>query len=74
MEKLNLHGTKHEDVRRKVIHFIEDNWDSDREVEIITGNSDKMCSLVVEVLDEYNLSYKVGRVFNYSKGCLIVLM
>lgn len=74
MEKLNLHGTKHENVTRKVIRFIEDNWDSGREIEIITGYSNKMQELVINVLEEYNLSYKTGREFDYNKGYLVVLM
>jgi hypothetical protein len=74
MEKLNLHGTKHEDVTRKVIHFIEDNWDSNKEIEIITGYSNKMQELVINVLEEYSLSYRIGREFDYNKGYLVVLM
>lgn len=74
MEKLNLHRVRHIDVARKVIRFIEDNWSSDEEVEIVTGNSTKMKLLVAEVLDEYNLSYTVGRPFDYCKGYLVVTM
>ena len=74
MKKLNLHGTKHKDVKREVIHFIEDNWDSDEEIEIITGNSDKMRNIVIKVLNEYNLYYRIGRMFTYDNGCLIVSM
>lgn len=74
MEKLNLHGIRHRSVRQKVIRFLEDNWGSVREVEIVTGNSDKMRKLVIKVLDEYDLSYRIGRVFDYNKGCLIISM
>lgn len=74
MEKLNLHGTKHENVTRKVIRFIENNWNSGEEIEIITGYSNKMQGLVIDVLKEYNLSYRIGREFDYNKGYLIVLM
>jgi hypothetical protein len=74
MDKLNLHRTRHEDVKRKIIHFIEDNWDSGRKIEIITGYSNKMQELVIGVLEEYNLSYRIGREFDYNKGYLIVSM
>ncbi len=74
MDKLNLHGIKHESVKWKVIHFLEDNWSSGEEVEIVTGNSNKMRKLVIEVLDEYDLLYTIGRKFYYNKNCLIVLM
>lgn len=74
MKKLNLHGIKHKDVTRKVIHFIEDHWDSDEEVEIIVGNSNKMRKIVIAVLNEYSLCYRIGHMFTYDKGCLIISM
>lgn len=75
MEKLDLHRTRHSEVERKVIRFIEDNWGSGKEVEIITGNSDRMCELVINILDEYGLYYQKGRVFDLNnKGYLVVLM
>ena len=55
--KLDLHGVKHEDVRREVIRYIEDNWDSGDMVEIITGHSEKMKGIVFKVLMEYKLNY-----------------
>jgi len=73
MKKLDLHGTKHEDVRRKVIRFIEDNWNYDGEIEIITGNSYKMKKLVTEVVGEYDLTYKAP-MFDISGGCLRINM
>lgn len=74
MKKLDLHRTRHLNVKRKVIHFIEDNWGSDEEVEIVTGNSDSMRDLVIVVLDEYKLSYEIGQPFSCNKNCLMVLM
>jgi len=58
MKKLDLHGTKHVDVRNKVIRFIESNWNCGEEIEIITGNSYKMKKLVTEVASEYDLTYR----------------
>ena len=71
MNKLDLHGTKHEEVKRKTIRFIESNWGSGSEVEIITGNSFKMQDLVIDVIDEYSLTviYPV-----FDSGCLRVFM
>jgi DNA-nicking Smr family endonuclease len=63
MKKLDLHGLKHEDVKRKVIHFIEDNWNSGEVVEIITGHSPKMKHLTADVLDEYNLKWSSESLF-----------
>lgn len=58
MDKLDLHGIKHQDVRSMAIRFVEKYWDTDTEVEIITGHSERMKSIVKEVLDEYKLEYR----------------
>ena len=62
--KLDLHGVRHHEVRNKVIRLVEDNWGEGLNGEIITGNSDEMKSIVGNVLNEYNLDYKVGTFFN----------
>ncbi len=62
--KLDLHGVRHHEVRNKVIRLVEDHWGEGLNVEIVTGNSDEMKSIVGNVLDEYNLEYKVGTFFN----------
>ena len=75
MEKLDLHRTRHSEVKRKVINFIEDNWGSGEEVEIITGNSNKMCDIVTNMLDEYKLAYQIGRLFDLNnKGYIVTWM
>lgn len=70
--KLDLHGIKHEDVNSKVIRFIEKNWDSGNELEIITGHSTKMKSIVIDILDEYKLEYNIGRISEINKACIII--
>ncbi len=65
MNKLDLHGVKHGGVRRLVIRFIEDNWDSGKIVEIITGHSQHMKTIVEAVLDEYKLEYNSTETFGY---------
>ena len=68
--KLDLHGIRHEDVRRKLDVFL---WDSMqrklRHVEIVTGHSHKMKEIVYEVCQEYGFSIKEGVL---NKGYLIV--
>jgi len=72
MKKIDLHRTRHEKAKRKVIHFIEDNWGSGEEAEIITGNSLKMKALVINVLREYKLKYSSGRPFDHwNKGYIV---
>jgi len=55
-----------------VIRFIEKNWASKLEAEIVTGNSSIMQKLVMEVLDEYKLSYQISRMFDpYNQGYIV---
>lgn len=59
--KLDLHGVRHEEAKDKVIRFIEEHWGTGFEAEIITGHSTKMKGIVLNALDEYKLSYTIGR-------------
>ena len=72
IKKLDLHRVKHKDARTKVIRFIENYWGSDVEVEFITGNSQKMRGLVMNVLDEYGLTYQISRMFDLNNKGYIV--
>ena len=63
IEKLDLHGMRHEDARREVIRFIERFWNEPKELEIITGHSVIMKGIVINVIIEYDLPYHVGRMF-----------
>ena len=61
MKTLDLHGTKHEDVERKVLRFVESCWmNTEEEAEIITGHSDVMRKLALEVLKEYGAEAHIG--------------
>lgn len=64
--KLDLHRMRHEDAKRTVISFIESHWSVPAELEIITGNSIKMRSMVLNVLDEYKLPYQISRTFDLN--------
>jgi hypothetical protein len=70
--KVDLHKLRHEDARRSVINFIEDHWNEEAELEIITGNSQKMQGLVINVLDEYKLTYQISRMFDFNNKGYIV--
>ena len=72
MVKKDLHGIKHEDARREVIHFVEDHWDSEEPIYIVTGWSTKMSKIVKEVLDEYKLDYQDGDELGFNKGFIKV--
>jgi len=69
---IDLHKVRHEDARYAVIRFIENNWGSGLEAEIITGNSRSMQAIVISVLDEYSLKYQIGRMFDLNNKGYIV--
>lgn len=56
MAEIDLHGVKHEQVSNLLDRFI---WDSMRRgltsIDIITGNSEAMKTIVKDVLSEYEL-------------------
>jgi DNA-nicking Smr family endonuclease len=72
--KLDLHGTKHADAKNKVIRFIEKHWGTGVEAEFITGHSTKMKGIVLNTLDEYKLSYTIGRMFEPNAPRIISWM
>tara|TARA_Y100001963_G_scaffold62619_1_gene87363 strand:- start:404 stop:613 length:210 start_codon:yes stop_codon:yes gene_type:complete len=53
--RLDLHGVRHTEVDRIVENFILLN---EPPMRIITGNSDKMIELVIEVLDRNDVVYE----------------
>ena len=55
IKKLDLHGIKHEDVDRLVENFVLLN---NPPIRIITGNSNQMRDIVVEVLDRHDMEYE----------------
>ena len=68
--KLDLHGVKHEDVKRKLDVFL---WESMqrnlRQVEVITGHSVKMKEIVLETCNEYGFEVNEGIL---NRGYLII--
>lgn len=63
--EIDLHGTKHSQVRTKLDRFI---WVCMQNnvicANIITGNSEKMKKLVAQVLKEYKLDHSIGSPLN----------
>jgi len=52
--KLDLHGVKHEDVDRLVENFVLMN---NPPIRIITGNSEKMMLLTLDVLNRHDIEW-----------------
>tara|TARA_B100000131_G_C17609942_1_gene407144 strand:- start:224 stop:424 length:201 start_codon:yes stop_codon:yes gene_type:complete len=55
INKLDLHGIRHEEVDRLVENFVLLN---DTPMRIITGNSNIMRDLVIKVLDRHSIKYE----------------
>ena len=66
---LDLHGKRHHEVDLTVENFIFLNQD-DCPLLIVCGNSQKMISLVIQVLDRVGSIYEEGKGYNY--GTVIV--
>jgi hypothetical protein len=65
LNKLDLHGVRHDDVDRLVENFVLLNTTPMR---IITGNSDKMVRLVTDVLKRHDMEYE-----NFKPGQITIL-
>lgn len=72
--KLDLHGHTHEEARKELIKCIEKHWGSNSELEIITGHSARMKGIVLNTLDEYKLTYTIGRMFEKNAPRIITWM
>ena len=69
--KLDLHGTRHRDVKREVISFIEKNFnDYNNDFEVVTGHSSIMKDIVISVLKEYKIAHVVGK---YGYGDTVII-
>lgn len=65
--KLDLHGMSHYQINSHVDGFIWSCMKSNKSyAEIITGNSDRMKSLVIEIIKDYKLEYQVGDIHNHG--------
>tara|TARA_Y100001963_G_C6493606_1_gene314586 strand:- start:81 stop:281 length:201 start_codon:yes stop_codon:yes gene_type:complete len=55
INKLDLHGIRHDEVDRIVENFVLLN---NSPMRIITGNSDRMRDLVIKVLDRHDIQFE----------------
>ena len=68
--ELDLHGLRHHEVCILVEDFILENQDQ-LPLRIITGNSNKMKSIVTNVIQKHNFNYSDGDFYN--RGYILVL-
>ena len=64
-KQLDLHGVRHQDVERLVENFVLLN---ELPLKIITGNSDEMRRLVINVLERHHMNY-----WSFKPGQLTIL-
>jgi DNA-nicking Smr family endonuclease len=63
--KLDLHGKSHYEISNLVDQFIWEGMIRDKhEVEIVTGNSDRMKDFVIKSIQDYKVEYKIGDLWN----------
>jgi DNA-nicking Smr family endonuclease len=63
--KLDLHGKSHYEISNLVDQFIWEGMQRGKdEIEIVTGNSDRMREFVIKTIKDYNMEYKIGDLWN----------
>lgn len=58
--EIDLHGLRHCEAERFLIRKIEELWDTETQVHIITGHSPRMKEIAINILKEYKLEYEEG--------------
>lgn len=73
INKLDLHGMSHYHINSHVDNFI---WECMKKnvgsADIITGNSERMQGLVIDIIKDYNIEYLVGD--NSNRGYIKIIL
>lgn len=67
LKTLDLHNIAHSEAERLVVNFL---MTSEMPVQIITGKSEQMRGIAVNVIEKYNFGYHFK--FFSNTGCMIV--
>lgn len=67
MKTLDLHGSHHESVEHLVESFF---YNNDFPVKVITGKSEQMQQIVLDIVERYGYDYHYERLIN--QGCLVI--
>ena len=74
MRKLDLHGITHDQVSSLVQDWVITEYNNGyRDLQIITGKSEKMIKIASEALTEAGFKFRVGDYFGENKGFIQVL-
>lgn len=68
MIELDLHGYRHEQAMNIVERAINSMWGTNQELRLITGYSDALKKIVVDILRKYNLDYCIGDFSGQNMG------
>jgi len=74
MEKVDLHGVRHGEVSGLLIRKIEEFWNKDVELHIVTGYSEQMKEIVINILNEYKLDYQIGDFLKSNNGYITTIV
>ena len=66
MEKLDLHGMPHYLVENDLVRTLNRLWNTNTELEVVTGNSERMKDIVMKVLREHGLEFQDGDMHNFG--------
>jgi|TARA_R100001463_G_C3394819_1_gene207339 DNA-nicking Smr family endonuclease len=69
VKSIDLHNLPHDVAERVVFNFIMNNCDN-MPVEIITGKSDRMRQIVIDIVEHYNFGHHYSKFSN--AGSLII--
>lgn len=71
MVKIDLHGLKYSQVEEILANRIITQYNlGNKDIEVITGNSERMKILVKKICEEYN--FRVDQSWNQNTGSLII--
>ena len=71
MVKIDLHGLKYSQVEETLANRIITQYNlGNKDIEVITGNSERMKILVKKICEEYN--FRVDQSWNQNTGSLII--
>lgn len=68
MFELDLHGIKHIIARQLLEKTINRLWGTNQDLHIITGHSNSMKKIVIDLLTEYKLEYTIGDFSGQNTG------
>lgn len=67
MKKIDLHNTYHSEVPKRIDEFISLYY-KEKSLIIVTGNSEVMKKIVIDLITEYGYQYEIGDFLGINNG------